>query len=171
MAPPLPRHLPLFLYIDNWSPPLLLLVERAVKYAVILAVIKAPAELQQRSIAEQGYDVRDKNYAINSSLAAWLEEHVIYGSDMNLVTPAPVEEKEDDGLAGLATGVPQGIERAVLRAEGTVMGVREMEELVKEKTFLKAGSTPAADLQIYLVDNGDGMKKNSQATKTGVCRR
>ena len=44
-----------YFFVDGWSkPPKLCLMERAVKYARVLAEIKAPEEMVRRCIQEQG---------------------------------------------------------------------------------------------------------------------
>ena len=85
-----------YFYIDNWSPPAkLVLVERGVKHARILARIDAPQELLDWCVVEQGRDYRDKNYVINKALPEWLEKKIVGGEDFSLVCPVePVTTEE-----------------------------------------------------------------------------
>ena len=148
-----------YFYIDNYSsPPTLYLMERAVKHAQLLAWIEAPQELLARCIAEQGYDIRDKNYTINATLKEWLEANIMSGRHLDLVhrlTPEP-QEAPATGLPGKDEPHPP-ITRIDLRSVGTVVSVEETTGIVKSYNFYDSRQNPTGCFENYLVDNQDGL--------------
>ena len=85
-----------YFYIDNWQlPARLLLMERGIKYARILARIEAPQELIDTCIAGQGKSTTlDASYAIDDAIKLWLQKNVVDSDNDSLVIPIKAKEEE-----------------------------------------------------------------------------
>lgn len=93
-----------YFFIDNWGEePKLCLMERAVKHAMIIAEIKAPADLLRRCVEGQGLSSRfEKSYAINDQVRLWLIDNVLEGGDGSLIVPV----KENVDLEDMGPALP-----------------------------------------------------------------
>lgn len=158
-----------YFYIDNWQPPArLLLMERGIKYARILARIDAPQALIDRCIAGQGKSTTlDASYAIDDAIRQWLLENVVDSDDHSLVLPITAEKEEDiqeTGLPGPADPVPD-IQLRLLRS--TPQGFKEDEivDQVRNCGLFERRYNPEGSTLGYLVDNGDGLTVTDLTTK------
>lgn len=158
-----------YFYIDNWQPPArLLLMERGIKYARILARIKAPQELIDRCIVGQGKSTTlDASYAIDDAIKHWLLKNVVDSNDASLVMPIKAEDEEvlrETGLPGPADPVPELHLRA-LRSKPLDFKEDEVEHLVRKARLFERRYNPDGKAEGYLVDNGDGLTVTDLTTK------
>lgn len=149
-----------YFYIDAWEePPRLLFMERGIKYARVLAEIRAPREMLDRCIAGQGKGLLDKSYAIDSELRQWLEKNVINTPDDSLVEPvaaAPESEEGETGLPDREEPAP-AVERRPVRHEPMVLTEEDLPGLIRAGNFFDSRHNPQGSFANYLVDNGDGL--------------
>jgi hypothetical protein len=158
-----------FFYVDYWTPPArLLLMERSVQYARKVAAIDAPQELLDSCVAEQGYNCRDKNYAINDALKKWLQENIVDGKNLDLVHKLYRDEEEELHLNELPTGNDPApdIEPVRLRREGIIVSMDDAPRIVREHDFYDSRLNPAGSFENYLVNNQDGLTVSD--LKTGL---
>jgi hypothetical protein len=151
-----------YFYIDNWSPPpKLYLMERAVKHARRLALIRAPQELLEQCVAEQGNTYLDKTYALNEPLKQWLESTVLADRDLFLVERIAPEEEEGVppilDLPGRGDPLPEGLVRVKLRAKGRPVSEEEVPDILKQHDFYEDRLSPDGSFTNYLVDDGNGL--------------
>ena len=158
-----------YFYIDNWEPPArLLLMERGIKYARILAKIKAPQHLIDASIAGQGKSTTlDASYAIDDAIKHWLQKNVVDSVGDSLVLPLPGTRDEDlqeTGLPGPSDPVPQ-MELQVLRHTPLAFKEEELAGLIHGSCLFERRYNPKGKTVSYLVDNRDSLTVTDLATK------
>ena len=158
-----------YFYIDNWQAPArLLLMERGIKYARILARIEAPQELIDSCIAGQGKSTTlDASYAIDGVIKLWLQKNVVDSDDHALVIPIKAEEEEEmqeTGLPGPSDPVPE-LHFRILRSNPLVFKEEEIESLVRKSGLFERRYNPEGNAEGYLVDNGDGLTVTDLTTK------
>ncbi len=158
-----------YFYIDNWAPPAkLCLMERGIKFARVLAHVKAPAELIDRCLAGQGKSMFDQSYAINDEIKQWLLANAMEAADDSLIEPvlAPREEEplacdlpgRDEPLPPLAT--------CTLRSAPAVIQEEDVPAIVRSHNFFDSQYNPEGRFSSHLVNNGDG--KTITECVTGV---
>ncbi len=158
-----------YFYVDNWQPPArLLLMERGIKYARIIARIEAPQELIDTCIAGQGKSTTlDASYAIDDDIKHWLKKNVVDSDDHSLVIPIKAEEEEEmqeTGLPGPSDPVPE-LNPRILRNSPLAFKEEEIEGLVRSSGLFERRYNPNGDAAGYLVDNGDGLTVTDLTTK------
>ena len=158
-----------YFYIDNWQPPArLLLMERGIKYARILARIKAPQELIDRCAAGQGKSTTlDASYAIDDAIKLWLLKNVVDSDDDSLVIPIKAEEEEEMGDTGLprpSDPVPQ-LHLRPLRTTPLAFKEGELEGLILHAGLFERRYNPEGNAGGYLVDKGNGLTVTDLTTK------
>ena len=158
-----------YFYIDNWQPPArLLLMERGIKYARILARIEAPQELIDRCIGGQGKSTTlDASYAIDEAIKKWLQKNVVDNDDDSLVIPMTARKDEDmqeTGLPGPADPVPKLYLR-VLRSGPLSFKEEEVGDLIRSTGLFERRYNPEGMAEGYLVDNGDSLTVTDLTTK------
>ncbi|MEW6428956.1 MAG: DUF1566 domain-containing protein [Thermodesulfobacteriota bacterium] len=149
-----------YFYIDGWqSPPVVCLMERAVKHARPLARIAAPTELVAACIAGQGELITlDRSYAVDGPLKHWLRFHLIDSFDPGLVAPIPPEQPVEAHQSGLPrTGTVQSLGRITLPACASLLSEAQAAALVRSGGFHDRDLNPAGHFPAQLVDNGDGL--------------
>ena len=158
-----------YFYIDNWQPPArLLLMERGIKYARILARIEAPRQLIDTCIAGQGKSTTlDASYAIDDAIKLWLQKNVVDSDDDSLVIPIKGEEEEDmreTGLPRPSDPVP-GLHPRILRSAPLAFKEGELEGLITDSGLFERRYNPKGNAEGYLVDNGDSLTVTDLTTK------
>ena len=158
-----------YFYIDNWQlPARLLLMERGIKYARILARIEAPQELIDTCIAGQGKSTTlDASYAIDDAIKLWLQKNVVDSDDDSLVIPIKAEEEEvlrETGLPRPSDPVPD-LHLRNLRSTPLAFKEGELAGLIKRSGLFERRYNPEANAEGYLVDNGDGLTVTDRTTK------
>ena len=158
-----------YFYIDNWQPPArLLLMERGIKYARILARIEAPRQLIDTCIAGQGKSTTlDASYAIDDAIKLWLQKNVVDIDDDSLVIPIKGEEEEDmreTGLPRPSDPVPDFHPR-ILRSAPLAFKEGELEGLITHSGLFERRYNPEGNAEGYLVDNGDSLTVTDLTTK------
>ncbi len=158
-----------YFYIDNWQlPARLLLMERGIKYARILARIEAPQELIDTCIAGQGKSTTlDASYAIDDAIKLWLQKNVVDSDDDSLVIPIKAEEEEvlrETGLPRPSDPVPE-LHLRTLRSTPLAFKEGELADLIKRSGLFERRYNPEANAEGYLVDNGDGLTVTDLTTK------
>jgi hypothetical protein len=158
-----------YFYIDNWQlPARLLLMERGIKYARILARIEAPQELIDTCIAGQGKSTTlDASYAIDDAIKLWLQKNVVDSDDDSLVIPIKAEEEEvlrETGLPRPSDPVPE-LHLRNLRSTPLAFKEGELAGLIKRSGLFERRYNPEANAEGYLVDNGDGLTVTDRTTK------
>ena len=148
-----------YFYIDNWAPPAkLCLMERGIKYARVLAHIKAPQELIDRALASQGKSMFDQSYAIDAGLKAWLLANVMEAEDDSLLIPVLAGHDEEP----LACNLPDrdapvpALATHSLRSTPAVVQEEEVEGIVRAHNFYDSQYNPEGRFANHLVNNGDG---------------
>jgi len=158
-----------YFYIDNWQHPArLLLMERGIKYARILARIKAPQELIDKCIAAQGKSTTlDASYAIDNAVKQWLQKNIVDSDDDSRVIPIKGEEEEDileTGLPGPSDPVP-ALSMRPMRSKPIAFKEEEIEKLVRKSGLFERRYNLEGNAEGYLVDNGDGLTVTDLTTK------
>lgn len=149
-----------YFFIDNnEQPATLCLMERGIKFARVLATIKAPQELIDRCVAGQGKtNSIDQSYAIDEALRQWLVANVIDADDDSKVIPvtsALVEEHMGVALPSREAPVP-ALTPVTLGNEAGELSEEELPLLIKRGNFFESRHNPNGSFPNYLVDNGDG---------------
>jgi hypothetical protein len=146
----------------------LLLMERGIKYARILARIEAPQELIDTCIAGQGKSTTlDASYAIDDAIKLWLQKNVVDSDDDSLVIPIKAEEEEDmreTGLPRPSDPVPE-LHLRNLRSTPLAFKEGDLEGLISHSGLFERRYNPEANAEGYLVDNGDGLTVTDMTTK------
>ncbi|MGB6290855.1 MAG: DUF1566 domain-containing protein, partial [Desulfobulbales bacterium] len=155
--------------IDNWQlPARLLLMERGIKYARILARIEAPQELIDTCIAGQGKSTTlDASYAIDDAIKLWLQKNVVDSDNDSLVIPIKAKEEEvlrETGLPRPSDPVPE-LHLRNLRSTPLAFKEGELADLIKRSGLFERRYNPEANAEGYLVDNGDGLSVTDRTTK------
>ncbi|HKJ13440.1 MAG: DUF1566 domain-containing protein [Desulfobulbaceae bacterium] len=158
-----------YFYIDNWQlPARLLLMERGIKYARILARIEAPQELIDTCIAGQGKSTTlDASYAIDDAIKLWLQKNVVDSDNDSLVIPIKAKEEEvlrETGLPRPSDPVPE-LHLRNLRSTPLAFKEGELAGLIKRSGLFERRYNPEANAEGYLVDNGDGLTVTDRTTK------
>jgi hypothetical protein len=128
-------------------------MERAVKHARIMAVIKAPPDIVRRCVEGQGASSRfEKSYAINEQIRNWLIENVLDGGDPSLITP--VEEQIDVEDMGSTLPVRSGLrasdEITLLPSVPAIINDDQIEGIVKRWQFFDAELNPGGRFENVL---------------------
>ncbi len=148
-----------YFFIDNWgADPKLCLMERAVKHAKILAEIKAPAELVQQCVADQGRSsIFEKSYAINGRIKEWLIANVLDDTgDVRLIVPKlEVVRKEDMGpILPLAAARPYSGDIVRLPDQPAIINDDEIGGVLQQWNFFEAEVNPSGRFANAFVDVG-----------------
>lgn len=155
-----------YFYIDAWEEPAkLLLMERGIKYARVLAQITAPREMIDACVARQGKALLDKSYAIDADLRQWLQVHVLEAAESALVVPVESGLDQEE----TATGLPMKNEISppvamTLRHEPAFISEAEVAGLVRQGNYFESQHNPTGGFANSLVDNGDGLTITDLAT-------
>lgn len=149
-----------YFYIDAWDEPArLLLMERGVKYARVLARILAPQAMIDACVASQGKALLDKSYAVDAALREWLVKEVLEPGDASKVVPVesnlPTEELAT-GLPGKDDALP-AVTPVALRHTPAFISEEEAAAIVRAKNFFEAQHNPTGAFGQSLVDNNDGL--------------
>lgn len=149
-----------YFYIDAWEAPAkLLLMERGVKYARVLAQIMAPQAMIDACVASQGKALLDKSYAVDAALKEWIVKEVLEPGDASKVlrveSNLPAEEEATglpgkDGALPAATAIPLRHAPAFIREE-------EVSAIVRAHNFFEAQHNPGGGFAHSLIDNHDGL--------------
>lgn len=149
-----------YFYIDNWEPPATLcLMERGIKFARVLANIKAPQEMIDRCVAGQGKSLFDQSYAIDDALRQWIQEKVIDTDDDSLIVPLLVGHEEEPLACDLPDkddGAPAGLKKHKLRDAPAFIGEDEIAGIVQRHNFFDSQHNPQGRFDNYLINNNDG---------------
>lgn len=80
-----------------------------------MAEIKAPLALLEQCIAEQGYNPKEQNYAVNDRLKLWLIDNALEGDGSYIV---PLQDPAGDAFTGCGphSAPPAGLFRRNLRS-------------------------------------------------------
>lgn len=150
-----------YFYIDNWQAPArLLLMERGIKYARILAWIDAPQKLIDKCVTGQGKSTTlDASYAIDESIKEWLLKNVVDNPDHSLVIPITAEEEEDigeTGLPGPADPVP-ALHVKALRSTPLAFREEKIADMVRDTGLFERRYNKDGNAESYFVDNKDNL--------------
>jgi len=151
-----------YFFIDAWEEtPRLCLMERGIKHARVVAEIRAPRDMVEGCVAEQGkVALYERTHGINNVLRRWLKEKVVDGDDPSLVIPLE-EEKEEQGLgpSGLppAGTVFPGLEPILLPGEREELDEDGVRQTIIRYDFVDQARNPNGTFTPVLVDNGDGL--------------
>ena len=154
-----------YFYVDAWEDrPKLMLMERGVRHARIVAEIRAPRDLLDACVASQGKSaLYDRSYAIDDRLRQWLERHVVDADgDALRSLLVPVRDDEDAGalpplrLPSLEEISYQGETLALPRGP-EVLDEAAIEALIVSCGFYEAELNPRGGAAPILADPGDGL--------------
>ncbi len=150
-----------YFFIDNWGEkPKLCLMERGLKYAKVLAEIKAPLEMLQACVKHQGGTSRSReNYAIDPFIKEWLLANVVDSEDSPYLVPVIEEQKQEDmgetlpllGEAGFSGG------KIVLPTEQSAFTDDQIASVIHEWNFFDAELNREGKFDNALVNTGDGL--------------
>ena len=149
-----------YFFIDNWGEePRLCLMERAVKYAKIMAEIAAPADMVKKCVESQGTSSRfERSYAINEQIRNWLIEHVLDDNgDRSLIIPAEdITVVEDMGPALPGQAAQALADKVILLPSiPAVITDDQAQEIIRRWGFYDAQVNPEGRFENALVDSGD----------------
>ena len=159
-----------YFYIDNWeSPARLCLMERGIKFARVLAHIKAPQEMLVKCVAAQGKSMLDQSYAIDNDLRRWIQENVIDSEDDSLVIPVLAGHEEEPlacDLPDADAALPAGLVKHSLRNAPAFVQEEDVPGIVRAHDFFDSQHNSGGRFVNYLVNNNDG--KTISDLSTGV---
>ncbi len=149
-----------YFYIDSWQTPArVLLMERGIKHAEILAEVMAPKEMISKCIREQGGKAGiDKCYAVDAELKGWLNKNILdkTGDESLIKAIIPNIDYEE-----LQTNLPKtgdsftDLTKTALSLTTRKLVDKEIGKLVKKHNFFDSNYNPEGNFKNYLVDNGD----------------
>ncbi len=150
-----------YFFIDNnGEKPELLLMERGIKYARVLAVIDAPRKMLNQCVKSQGKTMSiDKSYAIDDGIRKWLEDNVVETSDFSnvrILINVDNENKLDTGLPILGESLPD-LGKHKLRSKADLFEIEDINSVVRAADLYDSEINPGGSYQKHLVDNGDGL--------------
>ncbi len=151
-----------YFFIDAWGEsPRLCLMERGIKHARVVAEIKAPVEMLNRCVTNQGKPGFDKSYAIDDRIEQWLKENIIDADDDDRIVPVTEPETEQEpvetGLPDISAPMPADLQRRPLPHAAAEIGEAEIPSLIAEYNFYESHHNPQGSFANYLVDGGDGL--------------
>lgn len=148
-----------YFFVDRWDDePKLMLMERGVKHANVMAEIKAPREMMEKCVAEHGWAARfEQSFAINEQIREWLIQNVLDGGDASLVIPVQDEvDTEDMGPSLPDTDVASfGGEVVQLPAEPCYLQEDDITALVKKWNFFEREGNPEGRFENCLVHGSE----------------
>ena len=158
----------LYCSIDTWeAEPKLLLMEQGVKYARVLARIKAPAEMVRACVANpETTSILRRVHAIDAPLKRWLHAHLVEEVDMGCLQLLA----EDSAVESWAGGLPlRGAftytsRRCILPAEAQSLDAAQMEAEINIWNFFENQHRPQGSCASFLVDNGDNLTVTDEHT-------
>lgn len=158
-----------YFYIDNWQkPPRLGLMERGLRYARVLAHIKAPQEMIDRCVANQGKAVKEQNYAIDAALKDWLINNLLAPADETLVVPVPFRTPPamttGACLPETASQLPRPLEKLQLRYRPAFIASDEIPGLITCHGFYEKKYNPAGRCRSQLAATEDQRTVADRAT-------
>ncbi|MCI5157850.1 MAG: DUF1566 domain-containing protein [Candidatus Electrothrix sp. AUS1_2] len=153
-----------YFFVDAWGEkPKLCLMERGIKHAKVVAEIKAPAEILDRCVQNQGkVALFERTHAINEELKQWLLDNIMESDDTSRVIPLEEEDRRDHlgatGLPGCDEPLPDDLPARIVLPSATLELVEEeADRMIREYNFTDQKRNPAGLFRNYLVDNGDGL--------------
>lgn len=157
-----------YFFIDNWQQPAkLMLMERGVKYARVLAEIRAPQQMIDSCITDQGQTTGlDKSYAINAELKGWLIKNVLDSDDDSAVTLVASGLEVEDLILNLPRVGEEHPAVSPIFIEPMTGEITEDEvtALAIKHNFFDSKYNPDGTFANHLVDNGDGLTVTDLAT-------
>lgn len=148
-----------YFFVDSWGDePKLCLMERAVKHARVLAEIKAPRDLVETCVAEQGWAARfEQTFAINKPIREWLINNVLDEGDSSLIVPVVEESEYEDMGPPLPSGTIGVVSEKVftLPTESKHIQEEELPALLQSYNFYDSLYNPQGSFTNALVDSGD----------------
>ena len=149
-----------YFYIDAWEEPAkVLLMERGIKYARVLAQILAPQAMIDACVASQGKALLDKSYAVDAALKEWIVKEVLEPGDVSKVLPVESNLAAEDlatGLPGKDAALP-AVTPVALRHTPAFIREEEVATIVRAKNFFEAQHNPTGAFAHSLIDNNDGL--------------
>ncbi|MBM9536889.1 Lcl C-terminal domain-containing protein [Desulfobulbus alkaliphilus] len=157
-----------YFFIDAWDEePKLLLMERGIKHARVVAEIRAPLTMLQQCVQEQGkVALFERTHGINDALKEWLIANVIDTEDDSRILPVETESNEDlvaTGLPGRHDGVTVAQTVALPRGPEE-LNEEDVNTLIARYDFSEQERNPQGRFKSILVDNGDGLTVTDRVT-------
>lgn len=156
-----------YFYVDNWAKVARVgLMERGIKYARVLAWIKAPQKMVDQCVRSQGRSGYDQSYAIDEPLHTWLLKNVIESGNLDLVELVASDGDYTVQETGLPTveELDQTINRTTLRSKPVKLMETDITSLVRSWDFFDTHHNPTGLFATQLADNGDGLTVTEMAT-------
>ncbi len=158
----------LYCSINAWeAEPKLLLMEQGVKFARVLARIKAPAAMVHACVANPGSSsMLRRTHAIDQPLKLWLQTHLVEQEDMScLELPAENTALESCpiGLPLLGTFSYTG-RRCLLPSEAQRFDEAQLEAEINTWNFFESQRRPQGGFANFLVDNGEDLTVTDELT-------
>lgn len=146
-----------YFVIDNWGDePRLLLMERGVKHARVLAEIAAPRGLVAECVAEQGWAARfEQTFGINARIREWLIGNVLDSGESSLVVPIVEDEEYEDMGPTLPSRAPGGTGVVALPSASCFLQEDEVDDLIASWDFFDAEKNPGGGFANSLVAGPD----------------
>jgi hypothetical protein len=158
-----------YFYVDAWeSPAALNLMERGVRYARILARIRAPQDLIDNCVTAGGRSATlDRSYAITAPIRDWLLKKVVNEADPALIIPIKTAvERQEMSITGLpgAAEITPAAKTIRLRGTPEFFNTTQVEELIRANNYYDGKRNPSGAFTNYLVDNGDEQTVTDQTS-------
>ncbi|MEN8141695.1 MAG: DUF1566 domain-containing protein [Thermodesulfobacteriota bacterium] len=158
-----------YFFIDGWQEPAVLcLMERGVKYAKVLARIRAPQDLIAAAVAAGGRTKGlDRSYAITDEIKAWLMANLFDSFHEEFVTPletVAAAEAEEVVLAEHDTPLPADLGPVALPREAAMIQEEEVAALAASYNLYDSRHNPQGEFANFLVDNNDGLTVTDKVT-------
>ncbi len=149
-----------YFFVDNWGDqPKLCLMERGVKYAEVIAEIKAPLDLIRECVKNHGKtSFYERSLAIDARIKQWLIDTVLDDGDARLVEPIRTRVVAEDMGPQLPVWDGQLVsENGVDLPAGRVeLDDREVVEAIKKWGFYDLERNPDGSFENALYDSGSG---------------
>ncbi len=152
-----------YFFIDAWDKkvlPKLCLMERGIKHARVVAEIKAPQELVDQCVKEQGkVALFERTHPINDEVKAWLMENVIETDDDSKIVPLEEEGGDVLGPSGLPqyTGAHSFEPQVQFSENAAELSEEDVVGLVNEFKLVDHERNSQGTYLASLVDTGDEM--------------
>ena len=158
-----------YFFIDNWQEPAkLCLMERGLKFARVVAEIRAPQEMLESCILGQGQKIGlDRSFCINKEIKQWLLDNILNANDASRVTPVKSGLDAEDQLAHLPTAEERGKRDEpiiTLRSEPIHFDEDGVPAIIASHNFFDVRRNPKGSFANDLIDNCDGETVTDLAT-------
>ena len=147
-----------YFFIDNWKKPATLcFMERGIRHAEILAIIKAPQEMIDNCVVSQGKTYKENSYAIDEPIRLWLRKNILAGVDISKVSIVKFHQDSCPSAHGLpeisANDFTQ--QKVFLPHNGRIIHESEVQSLIRKYDFFEINYNPEGTLRCCLMQTAE----------------